>query len=155
MTSLSSCQMFEEHKPADVRDATIDAEINPQNKQDSVIETMPLLSGSVLELYNQAKELYGNNQFEEAIEMLQRANEIQQAPQVSQLLAEIYLHKKDYKQAHVWAEKSTEQGPSKGSHCEKSYRILAAAAKRLGYIRNYQDAVKKQEDCLVIAPETF
>lgn len=151
----TSCQMFPNSKPADVRDATIDEQVNPNQHQESVVQTMPLLSGSVLNLYNQAKSAFADNEFNLALEKLTLAYEIQQAPQVSQLMAEILLHKGDYSQAYHWAQKAVENGPSKGPSCEKSWRIYAVAADKLGDFNQKNKAHSKLDNCRVEAPEEY
>jgi tetratricopeptide (TPR) repeat protein len=145
-----------EHKSAEVRDATLDEQINPQYQPDSVIETVPLMNNAVKNLYNQALNYYNNKAFDTAIVQLERAYEIQpNAPQVSQLLAEIYMHKGDFKQAHYWASIATKNGPSKGKMCEKSWRILALSAEKLGYFANQSHALERKEKCVVKAAARY
>lgn len=158
MLVLSACEMLptKRHNPADVKDATLDEQINGQYQPDSVIETVPLMNNAVRNLYNQATNHYNNNAFDTAIAQLERAYEIQpNAPQVSQLLAEIYLHKGDFKQAHYWASIATKNGPSKGRMCEKSWRILALSAEKLGYFANQAQALEREEACVVKAPARY
>ena len=146
----------QEQKPAEVKDATIDEQINPGYQPDSVIETVPLMNNAVRNLYNQALNYYKNNAFDTAIAKLERAYEIQpNTPQVSQLLAEIYMHKGDFKQAHYWASIATKNGPSKGKTCEKSWRILALSAEKMGYFANQSKALERKQDCLVKEPERY
>lgn len=156
---LSACQMIparDVNFPADVRDATLDEQINHQYQPDSVIETVPLMNNAVRNLYNQALSYYNNKAFNTAITQLERAYEIQpNAPQVSQLLAEIYMHKGDFKQAHYWASIATKNGPSKGKMCEKSWRILALSAEKLGYLANQSQALEHKEECVVIAAARY
>jgi len=155
---LSACQIFPERKeaPADVRDATIDAQINPKEQQDSVLETLPLMNNAVLSLYNQAKTLYENNNFEQAIAKLERAYEIQpNVGQVSQLMAEIYLHKGDFQQSFYWSSIATKNGPSKGKSCEKSWRILAIAAEKIDNVVQQATALEKKENCIVKAGNRY
>ena len=159
--TLVSCQIFpsREGKPAAVKDASLDAKINPKEKtntQQSVIEIVPMMNSAVKSLYYQAQRDFKNNFFTQAIASLERAYQIQpQAPEVSQLLAEIYLHEGDFKQAHYWATIATSNGPSKGKSCEKSWRILALAAEQLGYFANQANALEKQQNCLVIRPNRY
>lgn len=143
--------MLPKHKPADVKDATIDRQVNPDEKDQSVIQTMPLLTGSVNNLYNEARLAFENNDFNLALEKLTLAYEIQQAPQISQLMAEIELHKGDFSQAYHWAEISIENGPDKGGACEKSWRILAVASEKLGNQKARSKALQKKHDCRVEA----
>jgi len=155
---LSACQIFPERKeaPADVRDATIDAQINPKEQQDSVLETLPLMNNAVLSLYNQAKTLYENNNFEQAIVKLERAYDIQpNVGQISQLMAEIYLHKGDFEQSFYWSKLATKNGPSKGKSCEKSWRILALAAEKLENVMQQATALEKKENCIVKAGNRY
>jgi len=156
--AISACQMLptKRDNPADVRDATLDEQINPQYQPDSVIETVPLMNNAVKNLYNQASNYYSNNAYDTAIVQLERAYEIQpNAPQVSQLLAEIFMHKGDFKQAHYWASLATKNGPSKGKMCEKSWRILALSAEKLGYFANQSQALERKKDCVVKASARY
>ena len=155
---LSACQMLPERKekPAEVKDATIDERINPQNQQKSVIETVPLMNNAVMGLYNQSQELYKDNKFNKAIANLERAYEIQPSVgKVPQLLAEIQLHKGDFRQAHYWATIATKNGPAKGSSCVKSWRILAVAAGELGYFAQQTKALETQQACMVKAANRY
>jgi len=143
-------------QPADVRDAMLDKQINPADQESSVIETLPLMNNAVRSLYNQAQKFYQDNRFSQAIVSLERAYEIQSnAPQISQLLAEIFLHKGDFKQAHYWAGIATKNGPSKGKTCEKSWRILAIAAEKTGYFAHQAKALKQKDNCLVKEPVRY
>ena len=156
--AVSACQVLPQRKEkaADVRDATIDAKINPQDQQKSVLETLPLMNNAVLTLYNNANELYKDNQFDQAIASLERAFEIQpNVGKVTQLLAEIQLHKGDFKQAHYWATIATNNGPAKGSSCEKSWRILAVTAEKLGHVSQQSKALEAQHNCLVKAQNRY
>ena len=156
--ALSACEMLptKRQSPAAVRDATLDEQINPQYQPDSVIETVPLMNNAVKNLYNQALNYYNNKAFDNAIAQLERAYEIQpNTPQVSQLLAEIYMHKGDFKQAHYWASIATKNGPSKGKMCEKSWRILALSAEKLGYFTNQSQALERKGECVVKAPARY
>ena len=156
--SLSACQLLptRQGQPADVKDASIDAQINPQDQDTSVIETVPLMNNAVRSLFKQAQNYYLNNSFEQAIAVLERAYEIQpNSSPVSQLLAEIYLHKGDFKQAHYWASIATKNGPAKGKLCEKSWRILALSAQQLGYFANQEKALNQQQNCLVKAAQRY
>jgi len=155
---LTACKILPERQeaPADVIDATIDAKINPKNQQVSVLETLPLMNNAVLSLYNQAQEYYINNNFEKAIASLERAYEIQpNVGQVSQLLAEIHLHKGDFEHAHYWSSLATKNGPAKGKSCEKSWRILALAAENLGYISQQTYALETKDNCIVKAGNRY
>ncbi len=145
-----------EGSPAQVKDSSIDAKINPLNQQESVIETVPLMNEAVKSLYNLAQQNYQKNQFKKAISQLQRAYRIQvNSPEVTQLIAEINLHQGDAKQAHYWATISTQNSPAKGKVCEKSWRILAIAAQMLGYDANQALALEKKEQCVVKAPPRY
>lgn len=158
LLSLSACQLSPErtNKAAEENHASIDAQINPDDQEQSVIETVPLMSNAVRNLFNQAQDYYQQNLFDEAIASLDRAHEIQpSSSNISQLLAEIYLYKGDFKQAHYWASISTRNGPSKGSSCEKSWRILALAAQKLGYYAHQSKALGEKEDCLVKAANRY
>jgi len=153
-----SCQLLPERKkaPASVRDATIDAQINPKSQDDLVVETVPLMNNAVKNLYNQAQNYYQDNYFIQAISSLERAYEIQpNSPQVTQMLAEINLHQTDFKQAYYWASISTKNGPAKGRSCEKSWRILAIAAENLGQYTSQLKALEQIEKCLVKAPPRY
>ncbi len=146
---LSACQLPDK-KPAVVKNIELDNKINPKHKNESVIQTLPLMNNGVKNLYNQAKKHFQLNAYDQAIVSLERAYEIQpKAPQISQLLSEILLHKGNNKQAHYWASISTKNSPAKGEICEKSWRILAIAAQQLGYDANQAMALDKQEQCLV------
>ena len=155
--------MFEKRQapPAEVKDltskdATIDAKINPNNQQDSVLETLPLMNSAVSTLYVKAQEYYQQDDFEMAIAQLDRAYEIQpNVGQVSQLLAEIYMHKGDFEQAHYWSKLATKNAPSKGKSCEKSWRILALASENLGYLSQQTQALENQDNCIVKAGNRF
>ena len=154
----SSCQIVSERAPskAPVKNSNLDQQINPNNQQESVIETLPLMNNATKSLFSQARRYFDNNDFDAAINALQRAYEVQpQSPRVSQFLAEIYLHKGDYDQAHYWAGIATKNGPSKGKTCEKSWRILALAAGQLGYDTQQAQALDHQQGCLVKAPDRF
>ncbi|VAW36386.1 hypothetical protein MNBD_GAMMA01-812 [hydrothermal vent metagenome] len=158
LLSLSACQLLpvRQEQPAAVKDTGIDAQINPPNQQDSVVETSALMNSAVLGLYNQANEFYNNSAFEQAIASLIRAFEIQpEASQVTQLLAEISLHKGDFKQAHYWAGIATKTAPSKGKVCEKSWRTLAIAAEKLGYYAQQAKALEQKNHCLVKLQKRF
>ncbi len=158
LITMSACQVLPERKdePADVRDATIDAKINPKDQQESVLETVPLMNNAILTLYNNANELYKANQFNQAIASLERAYEIQpNVGKITQLLAEIQLHKGDFKQAHYWATIATNNGPAKGSSCEKSWRILAVTSEKLGYVSQQTQALESQHNCLVKAQNRY
>jgi len=141
---LSACQLLptRQEQPADVKDASIDAQINPKDQDISVIETVPLMNNAVRSLFNQAQNYYQHNSFGRAIAVLERAYTIQpKSSPVTQLLAEIYLHKGDFKQAHYWASIATKNGPAKGKSCEKSWRILALSAQQLGYYAHQEKAL--------------
>lgn len=156
--SLTACQLLPKNpnKPANVKDLSIEKKINPDNLENSVIETVPLMNSAVKKLYSQAQSYYSKNEFDLAIVSLERAYEIQPTtPETSQLLAEILLHKGDAKQSYYWANIATKNGPSKGKICEKSWRILAIAAEQLGYSANQSHALEKQENCLVKIPNRF
>lgn len=156
--TLSACQVLPERelKPADVRDASIDAKVNPKNQQDSVLETLPLMNNAVLTLYKQAQEYYLNNKFDQAIASLERAFEIQpNVGKVSQLLAEIYLHKGNFDQAFYWSSLATKNGPSKGKSCEKSWRIKALAAEQIGDFAEQTEALENKNNCIVKAGNRF
>lgn len=158
LATLSACQILpqKQKQPAGVRDATIDAKINPKDQQVSVLETLPLMNNAVLSLYNQAQEYYQDNSFEKAIASLERAYEIQpNVGQVSQLLAEIHLHKGEFKQAHYWSSLAIKNGPAKGKSCEKSFRILALAAENLGYISQQTIALESKGNCIVKAGNRY
>lgn len=158
LVPLVSCELLpvRDGEPAGVRDATIDAQVNPENQDDLVVETVPLMNNAVKSLYDRAQGAYRDNYFIQAIASLERAHEIQpNSPQVSQLLAEINLHQGDFKQAHYWASIATKNGPSKGRSCEKSWRILAIAAERLGYFAHQSKALEQKESCLVKAPARY
>lgn len=143
-------------QPAIVRDLSIEKQINPSNLESSVIETVPLMNNAVKSLYSQAKNLYKNQQLDQAIISLERAYGIQpQSPEISQFIAEIQLHRGDSKQAYYWADIATKNGPAKGKICEKSWRILAISAEQLGYIVNQAKALAKQTGCLVKEPKRF
>ncbi|MCF6319837.1 MAG: hypothetical protein L3J83_11285 [Proteobacteria bacterium] len=87
---------------------------------------------------------------------MERAYEIQpNAPQISQLIAEISLHQGNYKQAQYWAGIATKNGPSKGTICEKSWRILAIAAGKTGYYAQQAKALEQTESCQVKLPNRF
>jgi predicted Zn-dependent protease len=110
----------------------------------------------VRSLYHQAQSFYQKNEFNQAVASLERAYEIQpNTPQISQFLAEISLHQGNNKQAHYWAQIATKNGPSKGSVCEKSWRILAIAAGKTGYYAEQAKALEKKESCQVKIPERF
>jgi predicted Zn-dependent protease len=157
--TLSSCQFLptKKSKPTEVTvDPNIDEKINPKDQETSVIETIPLMNNAVLSLYNQAQEQYKNNEFEKALASLERAHEIQpNVSQVSQLLAEISLHKGSFKQAYYWSDMATKNGPAKGKSCEKSWRILALAAENLGYFAQQTQALESKENCIVKADNRF
>ncbi|MBL4659707.1 MAG: tetratricopeptide repeat protein [Alcanivoracaceae bacterium] len=156
--SLSACQLLptRQEQPADIKDASIDAQINPPDQDISVIETVPLMNNAVISLFKQAQSDYQNNSFEQAIGILERAYEIQpNSSPVTQLLAEIYLHKGDFKQAHYWASIATKSGPSKGKSCEKSWRILALSAQQLGYYAHQEKALNQKQNCLVKAAQRY
>ncbi len=145
-----------EGSPAQVKDSSIDAKINPPNQQESVIETVPLMNDAVKSLYTLAQQNYQKNQFKKSISQLQRAYRIQtSSPEVTQLMAEINLHQGDAKQAHYWATISTQNSPAKGKICEKSWRILAIAAEILGYDANQAIALEKKEACVVKAQARY
>jgi predicted Zn-dependent protease len=158
VVSFSACQFMPERKdkPAQVKDATLETKLNPKDQQKSIIETMPLMNNATRILYNQAKRAFEKNEFNGAINALERAYQIQpNSPEVTQLLAEISLHEGSYKRAHYWASIATKNGPSKGKVCEKSWRILAIAAEQLGYFANQAMALEQQANCLVKELERF
>ena len=149
---ISACQMMPKRQgePAAVKDVSLDKQINPDNQENSLIETLPLMNNAVRSLYNQAQDFYQNNAFDQATASLERAFEIQpEAPQISQLLAEISLHQGQNKQAHYWAGIATKNGPSKGKTCEKSWRILAIAAEKTGYYAHQAKALEEKDKCIV------
>ncbi len=155
---LNACSLLPKRdaSPAAVKDSSIDAQINTENDQDSIIETVPLMNEAVRSLYNLAQQNYQNNQFDKALAQLERAYRIQaNSPEVTQLMAEINLHKGDYKQAHYWATLSSQNSPGKGKICEKSWRILAIAADLLGYDANQVMALEKKEACIIKAPDRY
>ncbi|MCF6289376.1 MAG: hypothetical protein L3J53_09120 [Proteobacteria bacterium] len=155
---LNACNMLpkREEPPAPAKYSSIDAKINPQNQQRSVIETVPLMNEAVKSLYNLAQQNYQQNHLKKAIAQLQRAYRIQaNSPEVTQLIAEINLHQGEAKQAHYWATISTQNSPAKGKICEKSWRILALAAELLGDSANQAKALEKTEQCLVKAAPRF
>jgi tetratricopeptide (TPR) repeat protein len=156
--AISACQMMPKRQgdPAVVQDVDLDKQINPSNQKSSLIETLPLMNNGVRSLYYQAKEFYQQNAFDQAIASLERAYEIQpEAPQISQLLAEISLHKGENKQAHYWAGIATKNGPSKGKTCEKSWRILAIAAEKTGYYAHQAKALEEKDKCIVKVPKRY
>ena len=163
LLSLSSCHFFDERKlpPAEVkdltkRDANIDAKINPTNQQESVLETLPLMNNAVSGLYNEALDSYNHDDFEVAIAQLERAYEIQpNVGQISQLMAEIYMHKGNFDQALYWSQLATKNAPSKGKSCEKSWRILALAAENLGMSTQQTQALENKEECIVKAGNRY
>jgi len=145
-----------EELPAQVKDSSIDAKINPPNQEKSVVETVPLMNDAVKNLYMLAQQNYQNNHFKKAIAQLQRAYRIQaNSPEVTQLIAEINLHQGDAKQAHYWATISTQNSPAKGKICEKSWRILAITAELLGDETSQFVALEKKEKCVVKAPPRY
>ncbi len=155
---ISSCQLFSSkvQQQTPVKDATIDEQINPSDHQMSVIETVPLMNNATRNLFNQAHDHYDDNDFDAATNALERAYEIQPtSPQISQFLAEIYLHKGDFDQAHYWAGVATKNGPSKGKTCEKSWRILALAAGQLGYYAQQEKALNQKQQCVLKAGNRF
>lgn len=155
---LNACSLLpkREGAPAEVKDSSIDAQINPENQQESLVQTVPLMNEAVKSLFNSAQQNYQQNHFDKALAQLERAHRIQaNSPEVTQLMAEINLHKGDYKQAHYWATLSTQNSPAKGKICEKSWRILAIAADLLGYDANQAMALEKKEACVVKAPERY
>jgi cytochrome c-type biogenesis protein CcmH/NrfG len=114
------------------------------------------MNNAVRSLFNQAQEFYQNNAFDQATISLERAYEIQpDAPQISQLLAEISLHQGLNKQAHYWASIATKNGPSKGKTCEKSCRILAIAAEKTGYYAHQAKALEEKDKCIVKEPNRY
>jgi len=152
---LPACEMFLKRQvlPADVKDISLDKQINPEQQEISVIETAPLMNNAVRSLYKQAQNYYRENRLTQAIASLERAYEIQpNAPQISQFIAEISLHQGDNKQAHYWAGIATKNGPEKGKSCEKSWRILAIAAEKTGYFAHQAKALEQMEDCLLKEP---
>jgi tetratricopeptide (TPR) repeat protein len=143
-------------EPAVIKSIDLDKQINPDNQENSLIETLPLMNNAVRSLFNQAQSFYQKNQFDQAIASLERAYEIQpEAPQISQLLAEISLHQGENKQAHYWAGIATKNGPSKGKTCEKSWRILAIAAEKTGYYAHQAKALEEKDKCIVKVPNRF
>jgi len=158
IVSLSACQLLPDSKKtaAEVKDATLEKQINPDINETSVVETLPLMNNAVKNLYALAIRDYELNLFTQAIEKLERAYEIQaDSPQITQLLAEISLHQGHYKQAHYWATIATKNIPSKGRNCSKSWRILAIAAEKTGYYAQQEKALKNIETCLVKASNRF
>lgn len=158
LLTLSACQLFpkRQEQPADIKDAGMDKRINPDNLDESVVETVPLMNNGVKSLYNRAQHYYQSNAFPQAIATLERAYTLQpQAAEISQLLAEIYLHKGDNKQAHYWASIATKNAPAKGKICEKSWRLLALASEQLNDGTNHAKAMEQQENCLVKPANRF
>jgi tetratricopeptide (TPR) repeat protein len=154
--SLCSCQFLpkREGEPATVENKN--PILTRDNEEKSLIVTTPLMSGAVKNLYNQAQEYYKNSNMQQAIASLERAHEIQlNSPQVTQLLAEIYLQIGDYKQAHYWASIATSNGPAKGKSCEKAWRILAFSAEQLGYFAQHSKAQQQKENCIVTQQARF
>ncbi len=155
---LSSCQIFSGRKgqPAEVKDSSIDQRINPPNQEKSVIETVPLMNDAVKSLFALAQQNFEQNHFQKALSQLQRAYRIQpNAPEVTQLMAEINLHQGDAQHAYYWATISTQNSPAKGKICEKSWRILALAADILSDEASQAMALENKERCVVKAPNRF
>jgi len=155
---ISACQIMPKRQgePAVVKDIRLDKQINPDNQEISLLETLPLMNNAVRSLYNQAQEYYKENALDQATISLERAYEIQpEAPQISQLLAEISLHQGQNKQAHYWAGIATKNGPSKGKTCEKSWRILAIAAEKTGYYAHQAKALEEKDKCIVKVPNRY
>ena len=156
--ALSACELMPKRQgePAVVKNIDLDKQINPDDQESSLIETLPLMNNAVRSLYNQAQDYYRNNAFDQATASLERAFEIQpEAPQISQLLAEISLHQGENKQAHYWAGIATKNAPSKGKTCEKSWRILAIAAEKTGYYAHQAMALEEKDKCIEKVPITY
>ena len=155
---LSSCQLFpaKKGKPAEVTDATNGTSVVTDDTEKSVLETVPLMNPATQNLYRLALENWQQQNFNQALNKLQRAYEIQpKSPQITQLMSEIYLRQGDYKQSHYWATIATKNGPSKGAICRKSWQILALSAEKLGYFANQTLALNQQEKCLVKQQNRF
>jgi len=154
--SLSSCQFLPKREGGPAKVENKQTIVIQDNEEKSLIVTTPLMNGAVKNLYNQAQEYYKNNNMQQAIASLERAHEIQpKSPQVTQFLAEIYLHIGDYRQAHYWASIATNNGPAKGKSCEKAWRILALAAEQLGYYAQHSKAQHQKEGCIVTPQVRF
>ena len=140
---LSACQLYnKKNNPAKVED------INNTNN-DSIINTVPLMKPAVGSLHSQALELYQAGELEKALSTLKRAHQIQAAPQVRMLLAEIFLQQGEYSESFYWSKLASENGPSKGPICEKLWRILAISAEMIGETPVQSHALDQKEYCLV------
>ena len=137
---LSACQLYKKHdKPAEVED------INDT----SIINTVPLMKPAVGSLHSQALEFYQAGELEKALSTLRRAHQIQAAPQVRMLIAEISLQQGEYSESFYWSKLATDNGPSKGPICEKLWRILALSAEMLGETSVQSHALEQKQQCLV------
>ncbi len=149
---LSACELLpkREGAPAEVKDTQIDSQINPEHQEKSIIETVPLMNRAVKSLYDNAIREFRENNFSNAITLLERAFGIQpDSPQISQLLSEINLHQADFQNAHYWATIATKNSPSRGKICNKSWRILAISAENLGYFAQQAKALENKEACIL------
>lgn len=125
------------------------------SSNDSIINTVPLMKPAVQGLHSQALEYYQQAQYEKALATLKRAQEIQAAPQVMMLIAEISLRQGEFTESFHWSKLATVNGPSKGPICEKLWRILAVSAEMLGETPVQLDALEKKESCIVYQQNRF
>lgn len=146
---LSSCS---QRKPIDINDAVRD----PSEHEDSLIQIAPMVPEAVQILLEEAEIQQQNGQVEAAILTVKRALSISPASaMVQQHLAELYLAEGNYRESFDWANRVVNQGPSRGSICERARRTLALAAEMLNDVTAQAKALESISDCTQPAPQRF
>ena len=141
---LTACQ-WSPKKTTDTKVEEISLE-----SENSVIKTIPLMKPAVQALHSQALELHQAGEHNKALTTLKRAHQIQaNAPQVMLLISEIALQQGEYSESFYWSKLASDNGPSKGPICEKTWRILALSAEMLGEVPVQYHALEQKETCLV------
>lgn len=146
---ISSCS---QRKPIDIDDDVR----NPSQHEDSVIQIAPMVPDAVQILLQEAEVRQQNGQVEAAILAVKRALSISPASAlVQQHLVELYLAEGNYRESFDWANRVVNQGPSRGSLCERARRTLALAAEMLNDVATQAQALESISDCTQPPTEKF
>jgi len=129
---------------------------DPANKNDSLIQVNPLVPAAVMTLIQQADAQLSNGGVNDALLTLNRALSISPSSAlVQQHLAEAYLADADYKQAIYWSTLVVNQGPDRGSLCERARRTQALAAEMLNQTEIQARALESIDACSTQQPARY
>lgn len=146
---LASCS---QRKPIDINDDVRD----PSDHEDSIIQIAPHVPEAVQILLQEADVQQQQGLIEEAMLTLKRALSISPASAlVQQHLAELYLMEGSYQNAFDWSRRVVEQGPSRGSLCERARRTLALAAEMFNDINTQAQALESIGECAQLRQQKF